>query len=186
MARADSERWDARYRGRPMAEPSRPVALTDELDAVVPTRGRALDVACGAGGQALWLAERGVSVVAIDASPEAVLLTVAAKTAAGLDQLIEVHVVDLDDGIPDHYDGFDVIVCQRYRQPDLYPSFVERLNVGGVAIVTVLSQSGATQAGPFHAEPGELARAFARPDCEVLHHTEGDGEESIVVRRIVG
>ena len=62
MTAADAERWDARYADQPLADARRPDALTDELATRLPSGGRALDVACGAGGQSLWLAEHGLDL----------------------------------------------------------------------------------------------------------------------------
>ena len=78
MTASDAERWNARYEGRPLAEPTRPDALTDDLVDELPTAGSALDVACGAGGQSLWLAARGLDVVSVDVSSIAIDLTKAA------------------------------------------------------------------------------------------------------------
>ena len=59
----DRERWDERYAGRPLAHAAPPDALSgdDELLSLVPTAGRAADIACGVGAQTLWLARRGLA-----------------------------------------------------------------------------------------------------------------------------
>ena len=62
--------WDARYRDKDLVwgiEPNRWVE--QELAAATP--GRALDLACGEGRNALWLASRGWDVTAVDFSPVA-------------------------------------------------------------------------------------------------------------------
>lgn len=180
MSRSDADRWDARYAGRSHAPAAPPDALARPVDLadLVPTTGRALDVACGAGGQSLWLAERGLDVVAVDVSAEAVELTRRATEGRPVDA----RVVDLDDGLPAGLGSFDVVVCQRFRMPSSYASFVERTRAGGLVVVTVLSTTGTDEPGPFHAPGGELASAFDRPDCTIVRHAEGDGEESVVVR----
>lgn len=66
-----AEEWDARYRDAELlwaAEPNRFVEA--ELDGVAPQR--ALDVGCGEGRNAVWLAERGWRVTAVDFSAVAV------------------------------------------------------------------------------------------------------------------
>jgi len=184
MAAEDGHRWNKRYAGRPVAEPSPPDALAAAglVDALGDS-GRALDVACGAGGQAVWLAQRGFDVVAVDASDAAVALATAAATAGGVGDQVNAEVIDLDAGIPRDLGDFDVIVCQRFRGVDLYDAFVTRLTPGGIAVITVLSETGAASPGPFHAPSGELLRAFTRPDAEILFHIESDSQESIVLRR---
>jgi SAM-dependent methyltransferase len=179
----DAARWDARYRSAAVSRPTAPEGLrgsTDLLD-LIPTSGTAIDIACGAGAQSLWLATHGLHVTALDVSPVAIDLLVEAAAASGLGSRVDARVTDLDDGLPADPGAVDVVVCQRFRQPALYADIVERLRPGGLAIVTVLSVVGTDTPGPFHAPPGELVLAFA--DLELLHHAEGDGVATIVGRR---
>jgi len=63
----DSAAWDSRYAGRELvwtAQPNR--FLVEEVEGLAP--GRALDVACGEGRNAVWLAERGWQVTGVDFS----------------------------------------------------------------------------------------------------------------------
>ena len=67
----DAAGWDERYRATSLvwgAEPNRWVAA--HLSELIP--GRALDLACGEGRNALWLASRGWSVIAVDFSSVAI------------------------------------------------------------------------------------------------------------------
>ena len=145
--------------------------------------GRALDLACGTGAVTLWLAAGGMDVLAVDVSPAAIALLEAAAHAAGLADLVDGRVADLDLGLPDP-GPFDIIVCQRFRDPQLYPAIAAALAPGGHACVTVLS--AVDRDGPpgrFHAEPGELLDAFDDPELDVLAHAERDGTASIVIHR---
>lgn len=185
MATEDGARWDARYADREvdvMAAPPDAIADAEMIDRV-PTSGRALDIACGLGSQSIWLAHRGLDVTALDVSPEAIGRVGDAAGRHGVSNQVTALAVDLDDGLPTDLTGFDVIVCQRFRDPSLYPELTERLAPGGLLVITVLSQTGATDPGPFHAPPGELRAAFDVGGCTVLHHDERDGQESIVLRR---
>ena len=63
----EREQWDERYRADELnwiAEPNR--FLVEEVAGR--RRGRALDLACGEGRNALWLAQRGWRVTAVDFS----------------------------------------------------------------------------------------------------------------------
>ncbi len=63
----DANAWDARYDGDALiwtAEPNR--FLVAEVDGLTPDR--ALDLACGEGRNAVWLAERGWTVTGVDFS----------------------------------------------------------------------------------------------------------------------
>ncbi|PLW74405.1 class I SAM-dependent methyltransferase, partial [Streptomyces sp. DJ] len=77
----DSREWDERYASRELvwgAEPNR--WLVREVEDLAP--GRALDLAAGEGRNALWLADRGWRVTAVDFSRTA--LDRGRRLAAGL------------------------------------------------------------------------------------------------------
>jgi SAM-dependent methyltransferase len=82
-AAAQAAEWDARYRerdggiwsGRPNGR------LVAEVAGLAP--GRALDVGCGEGADAIWLAQRGWTVTAIDVSDVAICRAREASHPAG-------------------------------------------------------------------------------------------------------
>jgi SAM-dependent methyltransferase len=86
---------------------------------------------------------------------------------------------DLDTGLPGPAREYALVVCQRFRDPRLYPELVRALAPGGLLAITVLSRTGA-DAGPFRAEPGELLAAFGGLD--VLAHRDADGEATLLAR----
>jgi 2-polyprenyl-3-methyl-5-hydroxy-6-metoxy-1,4-benzoquinol methylase len=70
----DTRGWDERYRSsqRPAEDlEAAPNPLLIETAQRL-TPGKALDLACGTGRNALWLAEHGWSVTAVDGSPAAI------------------------------------------------------------------------------------------------------------------
>ena len=72
--------------------------------------GRALDLGCGEGADACWLAERGWSVVAVDISDTALQRAAAAAETRGVSDRIEFVQHDLSDTFPDG--TFDLISAQ--------------------------------------------------------------------------
>ena len=78
-----SPEWDARYRERDGAMWSGRAngRLVAEVAALAP--GRALDIGCGEGADAIWLAERGWTVTAIDVSEVAICRAREASHPAG-------------------------------------------------------------------------------------------------------
>ena len=87
----DRQGWDARYAGQELiwkAEPNR--FLVEEIAGLEP--GRALDVACGEGRNAVWLAGRGWRATGVDFS--AVGLAKARRLAA--ERGVEVEWVEAD------------------------------------------------------------------------------------------
>jgi len=180
--RADAERWDARYSGLATGVPSPPAGLEG---IALPESGVCLDVACGLGGQSLWAAARGYDVIALDVSSIAIEALRASATGRELDHRIDAHVVDLDDGLPADVVGrCALVICQRFRDPRLYPALAGAAFRGGLIVVTVLSQVGASSPGVHHAPQGELEDAFRPLDVEILRAVEADGEATLVARRL--
>ena len=180
MAESDRERWDARHAAA-VAVGAGATAPPDALrgrEALLPDEGRALDVACGRGAVAVWLAARGLAVDAIDVSPVALDAGRALAAREGVAERVRWWLHDLDRGLPGA-GPYDVVVCQRFRDPARYRDLATRLAPGGLLVVTVLSEVGEGP-GPFRAQAGELLTAFA--GLEVLHHVERDGEASLLAR----
>lgn len=80
----DAATWDARYAEQGQMWSGQPnFALVAEADELTP--GRALDVGCGEGADAVWLATRGWQVTALDPSQVALTRARAAAEAAGVE-----------------------------------------------------------------------------------------------------
>jgi thioredoxin reductase/SAM-dependent methyltransferase len=74
--------WEERYQARPAVWSGRPnPQLVAEATALAP--GRALDVGCGEGADAVWLAQRGWQVTAVDIADTALRRAAAHAEAAG-------------------------------------------------------------------------------------------------------
>jgi 2-polyprenyl-3-methyl-5-hydroxy-6-metoxy-1,4-benzoquinol methylase len=174
----DRERWDRRFATVGPGLPGPPSVLVGREELLRPA-GKALDVACGRGTVAVWLAERGFSTTALDVSPEALRLTAELAASRGVE--VEGVRADLDDGLPAALTGpFDVVVCQRFRDPSLYPVLRGLLAPGGLLVVSVLSTVD-DSGGSYRAAPGELRAALGH--LEVLVDEEGNGEAHLVARR---
>jgi SAM-dependent methyltransferase len=113
-SRVDCGRWDEKYAGiefQPTLPPSGFVAA--ELTGLRP--GRALDLAAGHGRHAVWLAEQGWQVTAVDFSR--VGLDKARKLSAtrGVDDgRVDWVVADLDDYQPTR-DAFDLVLMAYFQ-----------------------------------------------------------------------
>lgn len=106
------EMWNARYRESDRIWSGRANARLVEVAADL-TPGRALDLGCGEGGDAKWLAQRGWDVVAVDVSDEA--LQRAASDAGDLAARINFQRHDLTRSFPDG--TFDLISAQYLHSP---------------------------------------------------------------------
>ncbi len=108
------EFWDERYRGRDPVWSGRPnPQLVAQTRTLAP--GRALDVGCGEGADAIWLAERGWTVTGVDVSPLG--LTRAAVHAAQAGASIQWRQVDLFSEDFEPFGAFELVNSQYLHLP---------------------------------------------------------------------
>lgn len=181
MAAGDRSRWDVRYTslGTPPDAAIGPPACYSTVAAEFPRTGTALDIACGQGGFAVWLAGRGMDVWGVDVSPVAVEHAATLARRHGVAQHCRFDVADLDDGLPPG-PPVDVLVCHLFRDRRLDDALVERLVPGGLLAIAALSEVGAPP-GRFRAQRGELLEAFGH--LEVIAADERDGTAWLLARR---
>jgi SAM-dependent methyltransferase len=165
---------------------------------LLPRQGRALDVACGRGRNALWLAEGGLTTLAVDRDAEAVRELNDAARARGLTLTAEVR--DLEAGpasvppspfppSPFPPSTYDVIVVVHYLHRPLFPALVDALAPGGLLVYETFTRAQAARGKPtnpdFLLESGELID-LVRP-LDVLVSREGDYDgrmiASVIARR---
>jgi len=101
--------WEERYSERDRIWSGR---VNFRLAEVASTRkpGSALDLGCGEGADARWLAERGWHVVAVDISETALQRAAEDARARGLDDRIDFQQHDLSDSFP--VGTFDLVSAQ--------------------------------------------------------------------------
>ncbi len=180
----DRQRWDRRYREGATGGPRGPSALLARFEAVL-TGGVALDVACGLGRNALWLAGKGYVVDALDVSPIAIGGLLRAAREQGL--LVRARVADLTRVLLPQ-DRYDVVVDCFYLDRALVGVLKKAVRPGGIVLLQTMNQSALLReqpANPAHLlELGELAAWF--DDFDVLW-LEDDPEASdvsgVVARR---
>ncbi|MFK8843902.1 class I SAM-dependent methyltransferase [Streptomyces sp. Ac-502] len=104
--------WDGVHAARTAGGKPRPnVRLTETVTGLPP--GDALDLGCGAGGDALWLAGQGWLVTAVDISAVAVERLAGLARSHGLDERVTALPYDLHESFPPG--SFDLI-CAHYLQ----------------------------------------------------------------------
>jgi SAM-dependent methyltransferase len=81
--------------------------LVAEIDGMAP--GHALDLGCGEGGDAIWLAEQGWRVTAVDIAASALAAAARHAEAAGVGAAITWARHDLEDSLPTG--PFDLVTC---------------------------------------------------------------------------
>ena len=170
MSDDDRARWERRHAAAGEPSPA-PPALFESVQRLFLTTGRALEIACGRGQTAVWLALRGMEVHAVDISPVAIELARRLAEEHEVAHRIRFEVWDLDDGLPAG-PSVDLLVCHMFREPRLYPAIVERIVPGGALAVAGLSEIGG-EPGSFRAGRGELRQAFSA--LRVVAEGEGNG-----------
>ena len=127
MSQADRDKWDKRYREGSYGTRTYPTELLTEWLPRLP-KGRALDVACGTGRNALYLAAAGYTVDGIDIS--SIALQRLKETACTRNLTVKCIEIDLDSE-PLPYQCYDLIVLVRYRSTSLISRLLPLLNEGG-------------------------------------------------------
>lgn len=172
MSESDREKWDARYRQGAYTDRPRPSPLLQEWVNRIP-RGRALDVACGAGRNALFLAAEGFDVDAVDISAAALERAREHAEQAGLDINWIQH--DLDEPLGAEH-RYALIIVMRFVDLPLIRRLTGSLAPGGFLICEEHLRSDAAEVGgpsnpAYRVKPGSLKAAA--DGLHILFYEEG-------------
>ncbi|WP_425514448.1 class I SAM-dependent methyltransferase [Collimonas antrihumi] len=128
--------------------------------------GTVLDLACGNGRHALWLAQRGLQVLAVDRNPE----LLAEIDAAGISD-IATRQIELEAGPSDALAAlfqsrrFSAVVVTNYLHRPLFPAILESVAEQGVLLYETFAAGNAQFGKPsnpdFLLQPGELLDLLA-------------------------
>jgi SAM-dependent methyltransferase len=195
---SDAASWDERYQGAAGIWSGRPNAqLVAEVADLAP--GTALDLGCGEGADAVWLAGRGWRVTGVDWSPTALQRAAVHARSAGVGDLIEWVAADLAGWAPPP-GAFD-LVSAHFLHPTAAdrPALFARLTAGVAPGGTLLwvghdyTDSRAVWGADRFATPAELVAdlpadawdvvvAEERPRPALGHEGEGTTVIDVVLR----
>lgn len=181
VSRADREKWEQRYREGAYLTRKHPSALLEQwlprLE-ITEAQPRAIDVACGRGRNAIYLARHGWRVDAVDISQLA--LDALAETAMTGDLSITCNRADLDGTVslpaglfsPGRY---DLAIMVRYMNLPLIETLKDTLKPGGYLIVEEHMDAEAEVIGPqdrqYRVRPGALRDTAGGLD--IIEYQEG-------------
>jgi SAM-dependent methyltransferase len=113
----DRDAWEQRYRAHPAMWSGKPNAqLVAEASDLRP--GRALDVGCGEGADAVWLAERGWQVIAVDIATAALDRAATHAARAGADVAARIMWTHADlRAEPPAESAYDLVSAQYMQLP---------------------------------------------------------------------
>jgi SAM-dependent methyltransferase len=169
--------WNERYRLRERAAEdfdATPTPLLVETAASL-APGKALDLACGTGRNALWLAEHGWEVTAVDGAHAAIEALRTRATERGLK--INAVIADLEkDEFEIQPSDWDLVVMCYYLQRNLFEPAKRGVAPGGTLISIVHVNEPEEGDGPYRLRHGELEKYFT--GWEFLHRFEGKADDS--------
>lgn len=173
------ELWNTRHREVPH-EPQA-CAVLQQHSGYLPQQGQALDLACGRGGNALWLARRGLTVHAWDYSEAGIGFLRTEAEKHHLDIHAEIRDVVLN---PPETERFDLLVVSHFLDRGLMPALLAAVCPGGLLYYQtfLVGHAGPGPRNPdFLLRPGELSGYCE--GWEILHSLEQDGQAQLVARR---
>lgn len=184
-----AERWNRRYGDTDRSLQPAPCALLEAMQHLIPCQGRALDLACGLGGNSLFLAKKGMLVDACDISRTALSHIEYWAHKAGLTiDTIERDIEGL--GLPEGM--WDVITVSRYLYRPLLPAIAASLKPNGLLFYQTFSAQKHSKNGPssadFLLQDNELLHAFKalniryyREECPLAEASEQAANEVLLV-----
>jgi tellurite methyltransferase len=183
------QQWNERYLTDLVEGTQKPALVLSDNAHLLPERGKALDLACGVGGNALFMAQRGLQVVGWDYSSAAIdkLKQFAVQQKVKLQA--EVRDVTVE---PLPRQCFDVIVVSHFLDRSIISDLIDALKPGGLIFYQTFIQEKVNQAGPtspdFLLKPNELLKLFSglrilvyREEALVGNVTQGFRNEAFLV-----
>jgi SAM-dependent methyltransferase len=205
MSAVDRESYDELYRSAPAVWSGRPNRQM-VVEAADLSPGTALDAGSGEGGDALWLAERGWRVTAVDFSPVALERAAAVARARGLADRIEWRHEDLNAWTPPE-GSFDLVAAHYLHatwsdRPGMFRRLANAVAPGGTLLVVGHLLGEEWGHGHHHAhdpgvlytaedvasllDPGQwrdVATEIRERDAEAVSRTANHAPDTVLVAR---
>jgi 2-polyprenyl-3-methyl-5-hydroxy-6-metoxy-1,4-benzoquinol methylase len=169
----DQKRWDKRFGQKEFALGKEPNTFLRKHIRLLP-KGKALDIAAGEGRNAVFLAQQGFEVDAVDISEKG--LKKAQKLARKKGVKINTSLMDLDQ-YPIGKEQYDLIADFYFLKRRLIPRIKKGLKKGGKVIFeTYLLEhralgTGGPKQAKYFLKPNELIKLFR--DFRILFYREG-------------
>ena len=168
----DADKWDKKYLSNPSQE-AQPARVLRENQYLLPKQGRALDLACGRGANALLLAQHGLETHSWDISE--VVIAQLKKKQTDLNLMLHPLQRDVVDSPPES-DSFDVIVVSRFLERKIIPELISALRSNGLIFYQTFIQNKVSSAGPKNLDyllaSNELLNLFSSLNI-VFYREEG-------------
>ena len=188
-AAAARRKWDDRYGAADYIPATDPDPFLVEVSASL-AAGRALCIAAGCGRNAVFLAERGFAVTAVDISQRGVALCEDLARDRGVE--VEAVVADMNDYDMGR-DAYDLITMLYYYDESLFPGIRSAVRPAGHFLIQTFSTDQLNRdwgpRNPDHlADGSNVLEAFGSwrirhyEDSEVPESEQGEGKTAAIVR----
>lgn len=138
---------------------------------LIKSQGLVLDLACGSGRHAKWLAQQGYQVDALDRDP------IATSSMQGIDG-IRIQLTDLETTEPPSFEhSYDGIIVSRYLHRPILTSLATILKPGGILIYETFMRGNERYGKPSNPDfllmPDELLNTYS-PLLNVISFEQGE------------
>ncbi|OUS32293.1 hypothetical protein A9Q99_01265 [Gammaproteobacteria bacterium 45_16_T64] len=181
------DKWNRIYQKRTESEETSltlptPCPLLAQYHYLLPAKGAALDLACGFGGNAIFLQKQGLSVEAWDISDIAI-----AQLRSKNIPNIACHDIDIEQHeFPSR--KFDVIVVSNYLHRNICHNISQALTPGGLLFYQTFHQQKISTSGPsnpnFLLKNNELLSLFGELNPLIHSHLGSQGNLSLGERNL--
>ncbi len=175
MEHEEHEKWNKRH--REAADRGSVAAVLKDNAHLLPPTGLALDLACGRGANALFLARAGLTVEAWDLADVAIASVAAEAQRSKLTLHARVRDVVLNPPAPV---SFDVIVVSHFFDRAICPALIEALRPCGLLFYQTWTRTRVNDAGPrnerFRLHDSELLELFAALQLRVYREEGRAGD----------
>ena len=173
MAIQDQIKWNEKYQSTPKLLEKRDVSIKLKVAMKYSKVGLALDVACGAGKNSIFLADNNFKVESLDISKVA-LDTLKEQNYTNITTVL----TDLD-GFTPIENKYDFIVMTNFLDRELIPKLAKGLKVDGVLFIeTYMIHDSNTKKSSnrnYLLKEGEL-KTFFSDEYKILDYSEFDNE----------
>lgn len=148
MVTSDKQKWDAIYRSKQQTEKIRnvtPAYILHEFQHLLPSQGKALDLASGFGANALFLAQHNLQISAWDISP--VAIEKLDEVAQSLNLNINTEIRDIVSQPPEK-ETFDIIVVSHFLDRKIMPYIISALRENGLLFYQTFTKTRVQNTGP--------------------------------------
>jgi SAM-dependent methyltransferase len=136
-------KWDNHYSSA--SGPGEPALVLSDHQHLLPSSGKALDLACGLGANAILLAKHGLEAHAWDSSPGAIQSLVSFTKDSAAQVHASVRDILIEPPTPNQW---NVITVSHFLERQLCPAIIDALIPGGLLFYQTFTEERVDDSGP--------------------------------------